>query len=303
MNLKDRLDNIKNTNQISIKEEIVTDTYFDINNIFVNYDKINGILFSIINQKKNIIFISDNSVDKNIIVSLMQSVLGSYDIEILNSIDENIYNLCTKIKFISDSSIIQIVKIFEYIIYGYSSFISLFNLANDENIINKLKTVIAVNFRNLTEENINTLIGCSDSFFVSIEKDEDGLFLVSKVQKINYIENIISLDVIYDYKNADKNVEQKFVEEAKPENSEEDNSYIETEKNILNNDIQYQETDFIESEDADSVIQKEQIAIDINEEKNKENLIDSTDNVEEKPIIKVNKYRLLKEKIKNKRNK
>ncbi len=303
MNLKDRLDNIKNTNQISIKEEIVTDTYFDINNIFVNYDKISGILFSIINQKKNIIFISDNSVDKNIIVSLMQSVLGSYDIEILNSIDENIYNLCTKIKFISDSSIIQIVKIFEYIIYGYSSFISLFNLANDENIINKLKTVIAVNFRNLTEENINTLIGCSDSFFVSIEKDEDGLFLVSKVQKINYIENIISLDVIYDYKNADKNVEQKFVEEAKPENSEEDNSYIETEKNILNNDIQYQETDFIESEDADSVIQKEQIAIDINEEKNEENLIDSTDNVEEKPIIKVNKYRLLKEKIKNKRNK
>ena len=303
MNLKDRLDNIKNTNQISIKEEIVTDTYFDINNIFVNYDKISGILFSIINQKKNIIFISDNSVDKNIIVSLMQSVLGSYDIEILNSIDENIYNLCTKIKFISDSSIIQIVKIFEYIIYGYSSFISLFNLANDENIINKLKKVIAVNFRNLTEENINTLIGCSDSFFVSIEKDEDGLFLVSKVQKINYIENIISLDVIYDYKNADKNVEQKFVEEAKPENSEEDNSYIETEKNILNNDIQYQETDFIESEDADSVIQKEQIAIDINEEKNEENLIDSTDNVEEKPIIKVNKYRLLKEKIKNKRNK
>lgn len=303
MNLKDRLDNIKNTNQISIKEEISTDTYFDINNIFVNYDKISGILFSIINQKKNIIFISDNSVDKNIIVSLMQSVLGSYDIEILNSIDENIYNLCTKIKFISDSSIIQIVKIFEYIIYGYSSFISLFNLANDENIINKLKTVIAVNFRNLTEENINTLIGCSDSFFVSIEKDEDGLFLVSKVQKINYIENIISLDVIYDYKNADKNVEQKFVEEAKPENSEEDNSYIETEKNILNNDIQYQETDFIESEDADSVIQKEQIAIDINEEKNEENLIDSTDNVEEKPIIKVNKYRLLKEKIKNKRNK
>ena len=303
MNLKDRLDNIKNTNQISIKEEISTDTYFDINNIFVNYDKISGILFSIINQKKNIIFISDNSVDKNIIVSLMQSVLGSYDIEILNSIDENIYNLCTKIKFISDSSIIQIVKIFEYIIYGYSSFISLFNLANDENIINKLKTVIAVNFRNLTEENINTLIGCSDSFFVSIEKDEDGLFLVSKVQKINYIENIISLDVICDYKNADKNVEQKFVEEAKPENSEEDNSYIETEKNILNNDIQYQETDFIESEDADSVIQKEQIAIDINEERNEENLIDSTDNVEEKPIIKVNKYRLLKEKIKNKRNK
>ena len=166
-----------------------------------------------------------------------------------------------------------------------------------------MKTVIAVNFRNLTEENINTLIGCSDSFFVSIEKDEDGLFLVSKVQKINYIENIISLDVIYDYKNADKNVEQKFVEEAKPENSEEDNSYIETEKDILKNDIQYQETDFIESEDADSVIQKEQIAIDINEEKNEENLIDSTDNVEEKPIIKVNKYRLLKEKIKNKRNK
>lgn len=303
MNLKDRLDNIKNTNQISIKEEISTDTYFDINNIFVNYDKISGILFSIINQKKNIIFISDNSVDKNIIVSLMQSVLGSYDIEILNSIDENIYNLCTKIKFISDSSIIQIVKIFEYIIYGYSSFISLFNLANDENIINKLKTVIAVNFRNLTEENINTLIGCSDSFFVSIEKDEDGLFLVSKVQKINYIENIISLDVIYDYKNADKNVEQKFVEEAKPENSEEDNSYIETEKDILKNDIQYQETDFIESEDDDSVIQNEQITIDINEEKNEENLIDTTDNVEEKPIIKVNKYRLLKEKIKNKRNK
>ncbi len=303
MNLKDRLDNIKNTNQISIKEEIVTDTYFDINNIFVNYDKINGILFSIINQKKNIIFISDNSVDKNIIVSLMQSVLGSSDIEILNSIDENIYNLCAKIKYISDSSIIQIVKIFEYIIYGYSSFISLFNLANDENIINKLKTVIAVNYRNLTEENINTLIGCSDSYFVSIEKDEDGLFFVSKVQKINYVENIISLDVIYDYKNADKNVEQKFVEEAKPENSEEDNSYIETEKNILNNDIQYQETDFIESEDADSVIQKEQIAIDINEEKNEENLIDTTDNVEEKPIIKVNKYRLLKEKIKNKRNK
>lgn len=303
MNLKDRLDNIKNTNQISIKEEKRTDIYFDINNIFVNYDKINGILCSIINQKKNIIFISDNSVDKNIVVSLMQSVSGSSDIEILNSIDENIYNSFTKIKFISDSSIIQIVKIFEYIIYGYSSFISLFNLANDENIINKLKTVIAVNFRNLTEENINTLIGCSDSFFVSIEKDEDGLFLVSKVQKINYIENIISLDVIYDYKNADNNVEQKFVKDANLENSEEDNSYIETEKDILKNDIQYQETDFIESEDDDSVIQNEQITIDINEEKNEENLIDTTDNVEEKPIIKVNKYRLLKEKIKNKRNK
>ena len=88
MNLKDRLDSIKNTNLISIKEDI--DNSVDLKKFFVSFDEIKGVLNSIISEKNNVVFISDSSVDKILMTGLVKSIFENVDIEILNSINDYI---------------------------------------------------------------------------------------------------------------------------------------------------------------------------------------------------------------------
>ena len=92
----------------------------------MNFNEVSDILKSIIEEKRNVVFVSDNSIDKSIVVSGVKSIFSDFDIEIFNSIDDNIVDSFSKIKLFPQPLINDVVKIFEYIIYGYNSFIFFF---------------------------------------------------------------------------------------------------------------------------------------------------------------------------------
>ena len=270
MNLKDRLDSIKNTNLISIKEDI--DNSVDLKKFFVSFDEIKGVLNSIISEKNNVVFISDSSVDKILMTGLVKSIFENVDIEILNSINDYIGDCFSKIKFLMNTSTYDVVKIFEYIINGDNSFIFNLSICYDENFIDKLKAVIAINFKNLTEENINTLIGCSNLYVVPIGRNDDGLFVVSEFVKLNYFDKKLSLNVIND-------IRSELYSESFSLADNFSNDILEVDVNKENqNSSQLKESIMLESENIqdessiDIVIQNNQI---INEVKNEysDNLI------------------------------
>lgn len=354
MNLKDRLDSIKNTNSISIKEDI--DNSVDLKKLFVSFDEIKEVLNSIIFEKNNVAFIFDSSVDKILRAGLVKSIFENVDIEILNSINDYIGDCFSKIKFLMNTSTYDVVKIFEYIINGDNSFIFNVSIRYDENFIDKLKAVIALNFKNLTEENINTLIGCSNLYVVPVGRNEDGLFVVSEVVKLNYFDKKISLDVIKDIRSElyskslslTDNVLNEFVD---TEINEEIASTSQKQAAITYNSVNIQDDSYVDNtlknndtieevkqEASDNILGQEEITkeqerintssnvqLDIIDNSNEEkehtdiNLADGQSaNLEEKTAIndlkmlssgdenfslkKVNKYKLLREKIRNKRN-
>ena len=286
MNLKDRLDNIKNTNVISIKEGIDTDSFVDIKNIFVNSDDVKNILDYVLLKKNNIAFVADKSIDRVLLSNYVKSLLYNYDIEIFNSLDQNIVDFYSKIKLFPNPSINDVVKIFEYIIYGYNSFIFSLEMSYDENFIDKLRAVIAVNFKNLTEENINTLIGCSDLYVLPINRNEDGLFIVSEVIKLNYFEKKINLEVI-------KKICDEIPSEGSSLTENVSNAIVEVEINKENQNLsQQQESITSESEDiqdessGDIVIQNNEV---MNKVKNEysENLIEQEEIPEKNEVTNI----------------
>ena len=353
MNLKDRLDSIKNTNLISIKEDI--DNSVDLKKFFVSFDEIKGVLNSIISEKNNVVFISDSSVDKILMTGLVKSIFENVDIEILNSINDYIGDCFSKIKFLMNTSTYDVVKIFEYIINGDNSFIFNLSICYDENFIDKLKAVIAINFKNLTEENINTLIGCSNLYVVPIGRNDDGLFVVSEFVKLNYFDKKLSLSVINDIRselysdsfsladNFSNDILEVDVNKENQNSSQLKESIMLESENIQDEssiDIVIQNNQIInevKNEYSDNLILQEEIPekneetnistvpVDINEINKVENdnidiklsdvktlnseynttknnsELDSSD-ADKFSLKKVNKYKLLREKIRSKRN-
>ena len=353
MNLKDRLDSIKNTNLISIKEDI--DNSVDLKKFFVSFDEIKGVLNSIISEKNNVVFISDSSVDKILMTGLVKSIFENVDIEILNSINDYIGDCFSKIKFLMNTSTYDVVKIFEYIINGDNSFIFNLSICYDENFIDKLKAVIAINFKNLTEENINTLIGCSNLYVVPIGRNDDGLFVVSEFVKLNYFDKKLSLSVINDIRselysdsfsladNFSNDILEVDVNKENQNSSQLKESIMLESENIQDEssiDIVIQNNQIInevKNEYSDNLILQEEIPekneetnistvpVDINEINKEENdnidiklsdvktlnseynttktnsELDSSD-ADKFSLKKVNKYKLLREKIRSKRN-
>ncbi len=197
MNLKDRLEYIKQTNTISIKDNDNSDSCPGITDVFADSINVRNLILNLIRENKNIIFAGDKSIDKLMTAVYFQSLIGENNSEIINSIDENISNKNFQKNIVPNPDIYNIVKIFEYIIYGYKSFIFGLDLNNSDNFIDKLKTLIALNFKNLTDANINTLIGSSNSAFVFISRNDDGLYFISEINKINYVEGELSFENIF----------------------------------------------------------------------------------------------------------
>ena len=57
MNLKDRLENIKSANVLSIKESEEYSLSFDVEQVFLDSDDVKRILIQSINEGKNIVFV------------------------------------------------------------------------------------------------------------------------------------------------------------------------------------------------------------------------------------------------------
>lgn len=280
MNLKDRLENIKTTNIVTIKDDYLADDFFDVEKIFADSKEIRKIIVETINAGKNIAFVSQPSIDKSLIAKYFRFLMAHRQEDVYfsgNVTDEFLFS-DSKINIIASPTMKDIVKILEHIMYGYNSFVFGVNFVGFDNTINKLKTSILINNPNITENAVETLFSSSNLVFVYFDKNADGLFYVSKIDKV-VSESFVSDSVTI----LDLHVEKAQTKKKKT-----------TKKTVKDEVLKTEEAPVVElSEDK---LNEESVSENIELVKNEEN----KESLDER-AKKINKYKKLKEKFKNKK--
>ena len=294
MNLKDRLviskQNITaNQNGTAEKGNIPE---------FKNALEVSDIVKSLITNKKNLIFVSNRETDKAIIIKFIKNTVPSA-YNTTESFDENLVN-SGKINIIKNASIKDIVKVFEAAISGYKQFICLFYINKNNQIKDKLGALIAINYPPLSDKNIITLMSCSDSVIITIENKDDTV-IISEIIEMN---DSYEINTMYSYDNQEKQQKKKLKKNPEPKEQiiEEKESAAEVIeqpvkkqkiKNILIDEelLNYEASDHIVDNNTPDII----------EEEIQNDTADETQ-ISSEPAKKVNKYKLLKEKIKSKQH-
>lgn len=307
MNLKDRLDSISSIDKVCIKEN--TNKEPDILDIFEDNKNVRKIISLAINNGKNIILLSNTSCDKTLLIKYISSFVPEdrQKSEITSTSEINSKQNCDIFLF-EKPSIYEFVKILEYIIYGYKSFIFAMDMNSFENVLEKIKTVIAVNFKNLTEKNIDTLISNSNTIFVYFSKNEDGLFTITNIGEIINENNTVNIVPVYIKESEpEQKLDNKISTVIKLKLEEETAAYekkdaiitepillpVEETTEELNHNEDEISIDLMPNEDVQTII------IDSNPNKAENNIDKPEDTIEPQ---KINKYKLLKEKVKNRRS-
>ncbi len=280
MNLKDRLENIKTTNIVTIKDDYFTDDLFNLDEIFADSKEFRQIIIETINAGKNIVFVSQPSIDNYLIAKYFKFLMAykQEDVYLSNNVTDEFLLSDSKVNIIASPSIKDVVRILEYIMYGYKSFVFGMNFVGSDNIINKLKTSILINNPNITENSVETLLCSSNLVVVYFDKNSDGLFYISKIDKIvsdSFISDVITiLDLHVEKAQPKKKKTSKKVAENKTIKVEEA-PVVELPENNMNEDVVSENIESKKIED------------------NENSLDDRTK--------KINKYKKLKEKFKNKK--
>ncbi len=354
MNLKDRLENNKKTNIIPSSKEEYNINGINTSIVFDDNETVKNIILNLLEEDKNIIYLFEQETYNMPIAYYMRAITNCFNSDIIKNI-EKIDEFCPQICIVPSPAIDEIIKISEYIMRGYKSFIFGLKLKNYNNVIEKLKALIAINNSNLTEKNINTLISASDLVFIPISKNEEGFYYAEEINMLASKDNDFYLKNLYKYKNEEPeeaaDVKSPSIEEEKKEEvdittpdfiSEEvqntkitnilsDENAKEDENKEKNNDapVTDKTVEVDEEKEAENKTDNEKNSIEETDKKEKDIIIEKkeeeiitnsptnvtispTEAEEEKndedksenhePPQKVNKYKLLKEKIKNKQN-
>ena len=112
---------------------------------------------------------------------------------------------------IPNAGIVGFVNLFELVLTGYNGFVLGLNLQDYDDIIEILQTLIMINYPNLSLNQINRIIYSVNPVVIYFKKDDDGLFVIRSVDKINkkngklYLENKYSVpDINNEYLKHDK---------------------------------------------------------------------------------------------------
>ena len=346
MNIKERLNLTKKVQQTNEKQSNNSKLKFD-NNIVIN------IISEKINNFNNIIFITENTYNQN--------TISTYFTNCVNT--ENKVTMPSSVKSIKKGTINMFpsvtgelfVKILEQMLMGVKSFVVGISLNSYENVLEKLKTLIAVN-SNISEKQINLLLSEANTILVNVKQDATGTFYVKDIDKIQIENTQATLNNLYTYidkpeeettqfepvlikTQIEKNIEQEkskeiaeqeennnTIEEASIENSineiieqnviseeeittnedTKEEHIVEAENSAGSTDItdlqeQTKETQQIEPIKQAEIEPSNEIQ---NETQNEVPISNEEQAKEEQPLAqpKRNKYKLLKEKIRNKRN-
>ena len=140
MNLKDRLESIRKTDVVSIKEDYEHKFLFDIEDVFADSQELKTIITETISLGKNILFVSEPSIDKNLVSKYFSYLLLHRldDVIVSEYITDEILSSESRINIIPKPSVKEIVKILEYIMYGYKTFVFGMNFATLDNVLNKI---------------------------------------------------------------------------------------------------------------------------------------------------------------------
>lgn len=275
MNIKDRLKSTKNSEEnIVLNKENLKKT--NIADIFADGKYVQTLVRNYIKDYKNIIFLNNSSFDSSFICEYFKSfTIKGEKVKITNSVSLKE----AQINIIPEPNVKDIVKIFENTILSDKSYIFGLKIKSYDNILSKLRALISVNYPNMSQNSIDVLINSSECVIVYFSKNDDGLYIISKIEEMHNIEGEIILEKIFDTDSA-------FVLSSDESVSQEDNSAenIET--------VQNSETPL--SQEENIIGEKVEIENELKEEK-------QVITVDNKRTIKVNKYKLLRDKIKRKK--
>ncbi|MBQ8886563.1 MAG: hypothetical protein IJY61_02565 [Candidatus Gastranaerophilales bacterium] len=297
MNLKDRLENIKSANVLSIKESEEYSLSFDVEQVFLDSDDVKRILIQSINEGKNIVFVSNPTIESSLIAKYFQKLFYSEEKAFVFNKDLLDENLCSedKINFISSQNMSVFVRILEKIMYGCGTCILGITLKNSDYALDKIKASIALNCSNLSNENIEILLGTSDLVLVNFNKNSDGLYFVSKIDKVTFENYKTDTLVLFDsvHQNPQVKIEKPvFVEErVHVEQKEEIDEAIFNEEKEENSEVVE-----VVPHDEVTILENEKVV-----EQTSDEISEIETNEDNKKTVKKNKYAMLKEKVKRKK--
>lgn len=308
MNFKERYNlNITNREANEYKE-IETKNEASSFEIFSRNNEVEKILRTTFIKEKNVILASKKNSDKNIILSYIKKFIGkAQTVEVVENLEDDI-NFTTASKIIvPEPTIAEIVKILELILCDYKSFIFSLNIKSYENIIESLKTLILLNFNNLSNQNVQHLVGSTQAIVIYIDINEYGNYFITNIGEVEYSNGKICLNTLYDKQKNENSVLDEYGDfadielpttkvettiEEKESKQEEVDEIIPSDKEITEPLLE-EENKEIEQETLEETTEN------IEEESKQEENIEQT--VEEEPV-KVNKYKQLKEKLKRKKS-
>lgn len=272
MNLKERIELVNQNkitssfNDFEIKEDI------EVSSFFVKNAPVEQILKSAITKDRNIVILSPSTVDRTLVSNYIRGFISkSVSIEILKNISDNLPYATADKLIIPEPSVAEIIKIFELIMCDFKTFIVSMHLKSFDNILESFRTIFALNNKNLTADNIEHLLGMAAPVIVYVDRNEDGLFYVADIAKVVYKSNSAFLDILYSTAKEEFHTVELLEEQA--ENT--------VDESVIEKTVEQEM--FIEQE----------VSI-VNEQK-----------IEQEPVSilpeKINKYKLLKEKIRNKK--
>lgn len=243
MNLKERLNLGKKTCKNTKSEQASISTFF------VEDTYTTKLIQKLITDKKNIIFLCPSTVDKMAIATHYKTLFSDADnVEILKNLPQNLSSIAAENVIIAEPSGSECIKLLEIILCDIKKISFCMNLKSFNFVLESFRTILALNNNNLTQNNIEHLIGISEPILIYVNMTDDGLLKISNIGEVVYKNNIATLNIIYGLEN---------------------NTY-----------------------------ENEPITIELKE--NIDNSITLSNEIN-KPETKINKYKLLKQKIKNKK--
>lgn len=276
MNLKERIEIINQLKQSSMQQSVEIKKDVDVTDIFVKNVAVCQLLKNSVNRGKNIIVLSPSDCDKTITANYIRSFVDEgVSVDVLSNISDNLPYMTANRLIVPEPTIKEVTKIFELILCDYKTFIFCMNLKTFENVLESFRTLLSLYSPNLNASSIEHLIGVSSAVLVYVDRNEDGLYEVTNIGKIAYKNNTAFLDLLYS--NTDVEAEKVIVAKA-----------IEDDKEVL------------------VPVEQVEPSLDVEEETNLVETIDVQPQADETCSIdvspKTNKYKLLKEKVKNKKS-
>ena len=230
-------------------------------------------LKNIINDKSNTIIFTNADDNRFEIISCICELIDSNTkIDFFNTTEDIKYSSAQKI-IIPSPNMSEIIKILEHIITDSKNYIFSFPIKSFDNILDSLKVLISMQLPNLTNQELNHILVLTAPNLIYTEKNENGHY---KIKSIYRISAEGQKPILTELSNKLKNSEIIIDEEQVIPKSEE------LKEEIL--EINTQSAEEIYKEESDKLSEENEPVVE-----------------EETTKKKINKYKLLKEKIRNKK--
>lgn len=297
MKFKDRLDIVNEINNFADTENVkLKEQDCDVLKFFEKNSKAENIIKKLINEDKNIILACSVQNDKSVLPVYIKSFINKNEsIEELRNISDNLSYISASKIIIPEPSVKDVIKILELILTGFKSFIFSLNIKSTFNIPESIKTLLSLNCPYISQESLNHLLLSSDCAVIFFSRNDDGLYFVENIGEIIYSDsNKIQYENLYIHSPQDA----ETVDYDNENKNEDENTQDSSDEEIQANQKEEIEISPVEINDVYNNLEKSEI-----DENNTEELQDIQEVKNEVKVLKnkVNKYKLLKMKIKSKK--